>query len=268
MLKPSPVCAHTEPHWVTYLSQTSLTHLGAPSVIHAFNTHPHFFQNALGALEYHLKGASATPGTSTLPLAQECEFEQMTIEYLYIISEGKAEMDLVKVKGVIHWTTPRNYKEVCTGLYQVYQLLQEIHPRLLSPCLAPLWPHQGDSLEIGKEGAGCLWKTQNAHHLHSHPDVSGGLPDGLSRSGFFGLCHQCHHLPTVPRRWKMASNCILLQNSKSSGIELRDPQQGDAGHYTYGHSKSGCQGMTHFQSSWDSWVTLRFLDSHEPTSLS
>ena len=44
---------------------------------------------------------------------EKCEFEQTTIEYLgLIISEGRAEMDLVKVQGVTDWPTPKNHKEV------------------------------------------------------------------------------------------------------------------------------------------------------------
>ena len=39
---------------------------------------------------------------------KKCEFKQMTIDYLgLIISEGKVEMDPVKVKGVTDWPTPK-----------------------------------------------------------------------------------------------------------------------------------------------------------------
>src|SRR3979490_3007538 len=44
---------------------------------------------------------------------EKCEFEQTCIEYLgLIISEGKVEMDLVKVRGVTEWPTPKSQKEV------------------------------------------------------------------------------------------------------------------------------------------------------------
>src|SRR3979490_159891 len=44
---------------------------------------------------------------------EKCEFEQTCIEYLgLIISEGKVEMDPVKVQGVTKWPTPKSRKEV------------------------------------------------------------------------------------------------------------------------------------------------------------
>jgi len=44
---------------------------------------------------------------------EKCEFEQTRIEYLgLIISEGKIEMDPVKVAGVVKWPIPGNKKEV------------------------------------------------------------------------------------------------------------------------------------------------------------
>jgi hypothetical protein len=43
----------------------------------------------------------------------KCEFEQTQIEYLsLIISKGQAEMDPVKVAGVVDWPKPQNKKEV------------------------------------------------------------------------------------------------------------------------------------------------------------
>src|SRR3979490_1279701 len=44
---------------------------------------------------------------------EKCEFEQTCIEYLgLIISEGKVEMDPVKVRGVTEWPMPKSQKEV------------------------------------------------------------------------------------------------------------------------------------------------------------
>src|SRR3979490_2767892 len=44
---------------------------------------------------------------------EKCKFEQTRIKYLgLIISEGKVEMDLVRVRGVTEWPTPKNRKEV------------------------------------------------------------------------------------------------------------------------------------------------------------
>jgi len=44
---------------------------------------------------------------------EKCEFKCTKIEYLgLIISEGKAEMDPVKVHGVTEWPKPQNQKEV------------------------------------------------------------------------------------------------------------------------------------------------------------
>jgi len=44
---------------------------------------------------------------------EKCKFERTKIEYLgLIISEGKAEMDPVKVQGVTEWPKPWNQKEV------------------------------------------------------------------------------------------------------------------------------------------------------------
>ena len=43
----------------------------------------------------------------------KCEFEKTRIEYLgLIISEGQAEMDPVKVAGVVEWPEPTNKKQV------------------------------------------------------------------------------------------------------------------------------------------------------------
>ena len=44
---------------------------------------------------------------------EKCKFEQMCIEYLgLIISEGKVEMDPVKVQGVTEWPMTMSLKEV------------------------------------------------------------------------------------------------------------------------------------------------------------
>src|SRR3979490_1529688 len=44
---------------------------------------------------------------------EKCEFDQTRIEYLgLIISEGKVEMDPVKVQGVTKWPMPKSRKEV------------------------------------------------------------------------------------------------------------------------------------------------------------
>src|SRR5467141_1985807 len=45
--------------------------------------------------------------------AKKCTFGQPTVEYLsLILSEGRVEMDPVKVAGVRDWLTPRNVTEV------------------------------------------------------------------------------------------------------------------------------------------------------------
>jgi hypothetical protein len=44
---------------------------------------------------------------------EKCEFEKTRIEYLgVIISHNKVEMDLVKIGGLVDWSTPSNKKEV------------------------------------------------------------------------------------------------------------------------------------------------------------
>ena len=44
---------------------------------------------------------------------EKCEFERTKIEYLgLIVSQGQAEMDLVKVAGVTDWPIPSKQKEV------------------------------------------------------------------------------------------------------------------------------------------------------------
>ena len=44
---------------------------------------------------------------------EKCEFKKTKIEYLgLIVSQGQAEMDLVKVAGVTDWPIPSNRKEV------------------------------------------------------------------------------------------------------------------------------------------------------------
>ena len=44
---------------------------------------------------------------------EKCTFEQPTVEYLsLILSEGRMEMDPVKVAGVRDWPTPRNVTKV------------------------------------------------------------------------------------------------------------------------------------------------------------
>jgi len=45
--------------------------------------------------------------------AEKCTFGQPTVEYLsFILSEGRVEMDPVKVAGVHDWPTLRNVTEV------------------------------------------------------------------------------------------------------------------------------------------------------------
>jgi Reverse transcriptase (RNA-dependent DNA polymerase) len=44
---------------------------------------------------------------------EKCKFERTRIEYLgLIVSQGKVEMDPVKVAGVMDWPVPKNRKEV------------------------------------------------------------------------------------------------------------------------------------------------------------
>ena len=44
---------------------------------------------------------------------EKCEFEKDQVEYLgVVISEGKVEMDLVKVVGVGEWPVPTSKKEL------------------------------------------------------------------------------------------------------------------------------------------------------------
>jgi Reverse transcriptase (RNA-dependent DNA polymerase) len=44
---------------------------------------------------------------------EKCKFERTRIEYLgLIVSQGKVEMDPVKVAGVMDWPVPKNSKEV------------------------------------------------------------------------------------------------------------------------------------------------------------
>jgi hypothetical protein len=44
---------------------------------------------------------------------EKCEFEKTKIKYLgVIISHNKVEMDLVKIAGVVDWSTPSNKQEV------------------------------------------------------------------------------------------------------------------------------------------------------------
>src|SRR3979490_1929369 len=55
---------------------------------------------------------------------EKCKFERTRIEYLgLMISEGKGEMDPVKVRGVTEWPTPKNRKEVQSflGFANVYR---------------------------------------------------------------------------------------------------------------------------------------------------
>ena len=45
--------------------------------------------------------------------AEKCEFEKKRIEYLgLIISQGKIEIDPIKVEGVSKWPEPENVKDV------------------------------------------------------------------------------------------------------------------------------------------------------------
>src|SRR5882724_5594086 len=45
--------------------------------------------------------------------AEKCTFEQLTVKYLgLILSEGRMEMDPVKVTGVQDWQVPRNMTKV------------------------------------------------------------------------------------------------------------------------------------------------------------
>jgi len=56
--------------------------------------------------------------------AKKCSFECPTVEYLgLILSEGRIEMDLVKVAGIKEWPTPKNMTEVQSfvGFINFYQ---------------------------------------------------------------------------------------------------------------------------------------------------
>ena len=45
--------------------------------------------------------------------AKKCEFQKQKIEYLgLVVQEGKLEMDLAKLKGILEWPTPETVKEV------------------------------------------------------------------------------------------------------------------------------------------------------------
>ena len=58
----------------------------------------------------------------------KCEFEKRRIEYLgLVISEGRVEMDLVKVAGVADWPAPKSKREVQSflGFVNFYQCFIE-----------------------------------------------------------------------------------------------------------------------------------------------
>ena len=44
---------------------------------------------------------------------EKCTFECTTVEYLgLVLSEGRVEMDPIKIAGVRDWPTPKNITEV------------------------------------------------------------------------------------------------------------------------------------------------------------
>ena len=48
---------------------------------------------------------------------EKCIFDQMRIEFLGVILEGRmVQMDPAKVKGVADWPPPRNITDICSFL--------------------------------------------------------------------------------------------------------------------------------------------------------
>jgi len=99
---------------------------------------------------------------------EKCEFEQTEVEYLgVIISQNSVKMDPVKVVGVMEWPTPSNRKEV-QFLPGHYQLLPQVHPRVLSLGPSLVRSHtEGHIVEMGDRGAVSIRFTQGKDYNSS-----------------------------------------------------------------------------------------------------
>src|SRR5882724_12158544 len=68
--------------------------------------------------------------------AEKCTFEQPTVKYLsLILSEGRMEMDPVKVAGIRDWLTPRNVTEVQSfiGFVNFYRCFMQDFSHITKP---------------------------------------------------------------------------------------------------------------------------------------
>ena len=164
---------------------------------------------------------------------EECEFEWTQIEYLgVIVSEGTVEMDLVKVSGVSEWLEPWNKREVQSFVRFInfYQWF-----------IKDFSHHVCALFDLTKKDVRWQWGvraslfqlTQGADHLCACPC----LPQWPPPLPYWGWLFWCSHWSSVipadliREWWKMAPNCLLLQESQPGRVELWDPWQGDVSHY-------------------------------------
>ena len=83
-------------------------------------------------------------------------------------------------------------------------------------------------MALGKVGAGLFQQTQGIDHLRTCPCLHQRLPTALKP---IPPMQPPEPADLTRERWKMAPDCLLLQESQPGQTELRDPRQGDVSHY-------------------------------------
>ena len=135
---------------------------------------------------------------------KKCELERTKIEYLgLIVSQGWAEMDLVKVAGVTNWPIPLNQKEVQSFLGFV-----NFYWRLIGGFLE----HACPLFKLTKKDAKWAWGTAKQKAFEGLKKCFTLTPilwlvcrwqpaiPGWSRQ--FGCSHRCSAFTAIPWGWK------------------------------------------------------------------
>ena len=156
---------------------------------------------------------------------EKCKFEKLQIEFLgLIVSEGKVEMDPIKVSGIRKWPVPNNKKELqqFLGFCNFYRRFVKDYSKITK--INRKW-----HLKMGNGTANSFRHTEGNHYDRTLPSHTGRWRTIQSRSRHIGRSSRCGNLTTDRRQ--MAPGRFSLQSAFTHRTKLWNLRQGDAHNY-------------------------------------